>query len=257
MRDLPDGTKQSPPIRLRYRTYEFGALDVHIRMLRDTCQFEDPGGVAEKLGISSAAWPIFGVIWPCGEVLAHLMVDYDIKGKRILEVGCGIALASLVLNSRSADITATDCHPEAGGFLSYNTTLNQGRAIPYVRAGWADAEVSDLGEFDLIIGSDLLYEPEHVPLLATFIQRHTSCCAEAIIIDGGRGLGAKFSKQMKKLGFCLSPQEPVKTVYMEKPYKGRILAFSCGGKGKKPWQAQGISDTNGLTGPAPPRVGRP
>ncbi len=50
---------------------------------------------------------------PDGEGLALLMLDYDIKGKRILEMGCGIDLASLVLNSRRADITATDRHPQA------------------------------------------------------------------------------------------------------------------------------------------------
>ncbi len=85
-------------------------------MLRDVLQFEDPDGVAGKLGISSAAWPIFGVIWPSGEVLANLMLDYQIKGKRVLEVGCGIALASLVLNQRDADITATDHHLPPGTF---------------------------------------------------------------------------------------------------------------------------------------------
>lgn len=222
-----------PKIRLCYRTYEFGALDVHIRMLRDTCQFQDISGAAEKLGISSAAWPIFGVIWPAGEVLAHLMLDYDIKGKRILEVGCGIALASLVLNSRSADITATDLHPEAGGFLSYNTALNQGRAIPFVRAGWADAGVTGLGEFDLIIGSDLLYEPDHGTLLAAFIDRHAGCSADAVIIDPGRGLVARFSKKMQGLGFSFNRQDPGGTEYMEKPFTGRILIFSRRGKEKK------------------------
>jgi len=219
-------------------------------MLRDTCQFEDAGGIAEKLGISSAAWPIFGVIWPAGEVLAHLMLDYDIKGKRILEVGCGIALASLVLNSRSADITATDHHPEAGGFLSYNTELNQGRAIPFVRTGWADGAVAGLGEFDLIIGSDLLYEADHGTLLAAFIDRHTGCCADAVIIDPGRGFAARFSKEMQGLGFSFNRKAPGETEYMEKPFKGRILIFSRRGKTKNPWQVPGISDTNRSTGPA-------
>ena len=244
MNDPPDEADHPPGVRIRYRTYELGALDVHIRMLRDTCQFQDPGGVAEKLGISSAAWPIFGVIWPSGEVLAHLMLDYEIKGKRILEVGCGIALASLVLNSRSADITATDQHPEAGGFLSYNTLLNQGRAIPFVRTGWADAGGAGLGEFDLIIGSDLLYEPEHGALLAAFIDRHTGCCGEAVIIDPGRGFAARFSKQMQGVGFSFHLQDSGNTEYMEKPFTGRILAFSRRGKEKNPWQEQGISDTN-------------
>ena len=94
-------------VRLRYHTIEFGELDIHLRTLRDNQQFSDDEGEAEALGISSAFWPLFGIVWDSGNVLAHLMVEYEIVGLRILEVGCGIALASLVLNHRLADITAT------------------------------------------------------------------------------------------------------------------------------------------------------
>ncbi|MDE8603082.1 hypothetical protein M3I01_009105 [Marinomonas sp. RSW2] len=51
------------------------------------------------------------------------MFKHEVKGLKILEVGCGIELASLVLNHRLADITATDYHPEAGNFLNENTLL--------------------------------------------------------------------------------------------------------------------------------------
>jgi ETFB lysine methyltransferase len=92
-------------------------------------------GVAENLGISTAMWPLFGIVWASSEVLAHHMFDYKIKGKRILEVGCGIALSSLMLNHRLADITATDYHPEVGPFLLKNILLNEGKPIPFVRTG--------------------------------------------------------------------------------------------------------------------------
>ena len=51
-------------LRLRYQTVEFGNLDIHLCTLRDKQEFHDPAGVAEGLGISSATWPIFGVLWP-------------------------------------------------------------------------------------------------------------------------------------------------------------------------------------------------
>ncbi len=51
-------------VRIRYQTIEFGDMDIHLRTLRDHLQYEDKGGVAEKLGISSATWNIFGVVWP-------------------------------------------------------------------------------------------------------------------------------------------------------------------------------------------------
>ena len=95
----------SSSLRVRYQTYEFGDTDIHLRTLRNNQEFSDDEHIAEDLGILSASWPLFGIVWPAGQVLAHLMMDQQIKGKRILEVGCGMALTSLMLNQRNADIT--------------------------------------------------------------------------------------------------------------------------------------------------------
>ncbi|NVK54395.1 MAG: histidine kinase, partial [Alteromonadaceae bacterium] len=87
-----------PHLRLSYQTVEFGETDIHLCTLRNNQEFYDPDLIAEKLGISSASWPIFGIVWPSGIVLAHFMNNYDTQAKRILEVGCGMALSSLLLN---------------------------------------------------------------------------------------------------------------------------------------------------------------
>lgn len=213
------------PMRVRYQTIEFGDLDIHLRTLRDRQQFLDVDGAAEKLGISSALWPLFGVVWDSSEVLAHHMLDYQIGGKRILEVGCGIALASLVLNHRQADITATDYHPEAENFLAENVLLNEGNKIPFVRTAWEDAE-SDLGEFDLLIGSDLLYERAHAELLSGFINQHAKTHCEVVLVDPGRGNHARFSKQMVSLGYTHRQDKPENSDYLSRPFRGQILSYS-------------------------------
>lgn len=110
-------------LRISYQTIEFGNIDIHLCTLRNKQEFYDPEGIAEKLGISSATWPIFGIIWPSSLVLAHHMSNYDIGSKRVLEIGCGTALSSLLLNKRNVDITATDYHPETESFLNRNTSL--------------------------------------------------------------------------------------------------------------------------------------
>lgn len=212
------------PLRFRYQTLEFGNTDIHVRTLRDRQEFSDIDGEAEVLGISSANWSLFGIVWQSSEVLAHLMFDFDITDKRILEVGCGIGLSSLVLNTRNADITATDYHPEAEKFLQENVKLNHGDAIPFVRAGWTD-EDNGLGMFDLIIGSDLLYERDHAVQLSDFIQQHAKPQCEVIMIDPGRGHHAQFSKKMVLLGFSHSQTDVENTDYLEQPYKGKILRY--------------------------------
>lgn len=214
-----------PSLRVRYQTMEFGNTDIHIRSLRDNQEFSDDHGVAEALGISSATWPLFGIVWPSGQVLAHLMLDFQIEGKRILEVGCGIALSSLLLNHRQADITATDYHPEAGNFLQENTELNHNEVIPFIRTGWGDKD-SGLGEFDLIIGSDLLYERGHAEMLSEFIDDHAKPHCEVIIVDPGRAHHARFSKLMVGLNFSHNQSRPDNVDYLAKPFpRGKILRY--------------------------------
>tara|TARA_R110000824_G_scaffold113028_6_gene262559 strand:- start:2636 stop:3334 length:699 start_codon:yes stop_codon:yes gene_type:complete len=211
-------------LRLRYQTIEFGNVDIHVCTLRDNQQFDDPDDIALKLGISSATWPLFGVIWPSSLVLAHYIGNHQTAGKRILEIGCGMALSSLLLNQRNDDITATDYHPEVAVFLERNTQLNHGKAIGYQRIDWAD-DTSDLGLFDIIIGSDLLYEDEHINLLADFIHKHSNSTCEVILVDPGRGRKNKFSRRMETHGFRFSQEKPEHTDYLEKPFKGHILRF--------------------------------
>lgn len=212
------------PLRIRYQTLEFACADIHLRTLRDLQQFDDDAGAAERLGIPRASWPLFGVIWESSEVLAHLMDSYDIAGKRILEVGCGIGLASLVLNSRRADVTATDYHPEAGNFLAENVRLNGGPAIPFVRTGWGDQR-PDLGTFDLIVGSDLLYESDNVELLAAFIDQHAAHPCEVLIVDPGRNCQTQFSRRMEQLGYTGSQSKPDNTDYLLNPFDGWVLRY--------------------------------
>lgn len=211
-------------LRIRYQTIEFGEVDIHLCTLRDRQQFDDPRGEAVRLGLSSANWSLFGVIWPAGLVLAHHMAAQDTAGRRVLEMGCGMALSSLLLNKRGCDITATDYHPEAGRFLKRNTDLNRDRAIRYQRVDWADAEDS-LGLFDLIIGSDLLYEDQHVALVADFIQRHARPTCEVILVDPGRGRKNRLARLMEAAGFRYSSTRPEADGYLEKPFKGHILRF--------------------------------
>jgi predicted nicotinamide N-methyase len=163
-----------------------GADDLVIRALLDRQQFFDPFGEADRMGISSAAWPLFGLLWPSGAHLAARMALRPVcSSERILEIGCGLALASLVAHRRGADVTASDCHPLAESFLENNLRLNNLAPMKYRHGHWSVAkpppgpeDASGLcvvrGRYDLIIGSDVLYERDATAALAGFIARHSS-----------------------------------------------------------------------------------
>ncbi len=211
-------------LRLSYQTIEFGKTDIHLCTLRNRQEFHDPEGIAEKLGICSTAWPIFGIVWPSSLVLAHHVSSLALGSKRVLEIGCGTAISSLLLNKQEIDITATDHHPEVETFLIRNTELNGDTTIPFERTGWADNNDS-LGRFDLIIGSDLLYEDNHVDLLSGFIEAHSNPECEVIIVDPGRGRKNKLAKKLLEFGYSSSSSKPAYTNYLESDFKGHILTF--------------------------------
>lgn len=207
-------------------TMRIAADDYRIRMLRDRQQFSDPDGRAERAGISSATWPLFGMVWPAGLALAEEMKRFPIDGLHILEVGCGLGFSSLVLQKRGADITASDNHPLAGEFLNHNAELNGLQPIRYLDAPWT-APNPQLGDFDLIIGSDVLYERDHPAMLADFLARHARPVARILIADPGRGHRRQFSKRMAAQGYTRSEQ-PFRIGGCDIDRKGRILSFARG-----------------------------
>ncbi len=211
--------------QVKFETLSLGNIDYQIRSLKDRQQFDDPEGLAESLGITSANWPLFGLVWPSGQILADIMVSFDCTGKRILEIGCGLALSSMVLMRRGADITASDNHPLAASFLAANLLLNQLAPVAFHTGDWSETGAA-LGLFDLIIGSDVLYERDQPEILAGFIDRHSSDHVEVIIVDPDRGNRAKFNQSMASLGYAHSQSrlEALQTTGGV-PYKGRVLTY--------------------------------
>ncbi len=216
------------PLRYRFQTREFGVHDIHYRALRSRQEYNDDSGEAEALGISSASWPLFGVVWQSGEVLARLMAGYDVGNRRILEVGCGVGLASLVLNKREADISATDIHPSAHANLLYNTRLNNDRDIPFLRTAWEDPRNEDFGTFDLIIGSDVLFEPDHAVKLAHFVELYARPRCEVILVDARRGLGSAFTRSMEANAYTRERLDDIEPFTDPHKYRGRIERYCRG-----------------------------
>jgi len=211
----------SPGYEVKFETIAGTGADLHMRSLLDRQQFHDPLGEAEQAGISSAHWPLFGLLWPSGRVLAQAMLTFELEGKRVLELGCGLGLASLVVHRRGGDVTASDCHPLACAFLLENLRLNQLPAMKYETGDWARANPR-LGLFDLIIGSDLLYDRDQPEALSQFIDRHSADAVEVLIADPDRGNQSRFKRKMGVLGYSHSEERISSLPGEGGPYKGRL-----------------------------------
>lgn len=185
---------------LKYETITVNNIDYLIRSLKDRQQFHDHEQRAEALGISSATWPLFGVVWPSAKVLAATVSLLELDDKRVLEIGCGIALSSIVLHQMGVNITASDYHPLAREFLDNNVLSNELPPIKFQTGNW-ETDNPLLGEYDLIIGSDVLYEPAHSELVSQFIDKHSGADIDVIIVDPNRGNRSSFTKKMLALGY--------------------------------------------------------
>jgi predicted nicotinamide N-methyase len=211
-----------------------GAHSIVIRSLLDRQQFADPLGEAQAVGISSAAWPLFGLLWPSSMQLAAWMAERPlVPQERVLEVGCGLALASMVSHRRGVDVTASDCHPLAASFLSENIHLNSMAPLAYRHGNWADAadapeqegKPNVQGRFNLIIGSDVLYERDESGNLSGFIARHAHLTAEVLIVDPNRGNRAAFNRRMAAQGFALEEINLSHSLASGETYRGRMLRY--------------------------------
>jgi predicted nicotinamide N-methyase len=209
-----------------------GVDDLVIRSLLDRDQFADRDGAAERLGISSASWPLFGLLWPSGALLAARLGARPVTaGERILEVGCGLALASLVGHRRGADVTASDRHPLTALFLAENVRLNKLAPMKYLHGDW-DAAADDAaampmsGGFDLIVGSDLLYERDASGALAAFVSRHAKASCEVWIVDPDRSNRPAFNRRMAADGFARHEERlDSAATSTDAAYKGRLLVY--------------------------------
>jgi len=105
--------------------------------------------------------PYWAELWPAAVALAAALPD--VAGLRLVELGCGLGVPSLVAAARGADVTAVDWAADAVSLLRRNAAAN-GLALRAERRDWREPWDE---RFDLALAADVLYEHRNVePVLA-------------------------------------------------------------------------------------------
>jgi predicted nicotinamide N-methyase len=133
--------------------------------------------------------PYWAELWPSARVLAADLARRALGARRVLDLGCGLGLAAVGAALAGARVTATDWAPDALAYTAANAARN-GVAVETLRADWnaPDALVAR-APWDLVVGSDLLYERRNVAPLLALLPR---LGAEALIADPGRAPAEAF-----------------------------------------------------------------
>ncbi len=139
--------------------------------------------------------PYWSVLWRSGVALGRELAGSRLAGSRVLELGCGLAVPSLVAARQGAAVLATDECAEALELVERNAREN-GLEVATARADWGDAdELVARGPFDLVLAADVLYERASVALLLSLLPR---LGLETWLADPGRSPAGAFLEQARR-----------------------------------------------------------
>jgi predicted nicotinamide N-methyase len=129
--------------------------------------------------------PYWADVWPSSTALASVVSGLDGHGKRALELGCGLGLVTIGALRAGFDVLATDYYEDALLFARRNALSATGREPATRHVDWR-AFPPDLGRFDLVLASDVLYEREYATLVANAIVASLAPGGVALVADPGR-----------------------------------------------------------------------
>lgn len=136
--------------------------------------------------------PYWSVLWRSGMALARELDGEDLRGLRVVELGCGLAVPSIAAARGGAEVIATDGDIDALGLVRQNAEANAVE-LETAAVDWADPdELVDRGPFDLVLCSDILYERPSVALLLNLLPR---LAPVAWVADPGRPAAEAFMEQ--------------------------------------------------------------
>jgi predicted nicotinamide N-methyase len=192
----------------QYLTKQIEVLDLEMTTIRDLDESIDIlceyfGEANQDQSLAEEHCPYFGVMWEAGIGLSQFLTEDMCKGKRILEIGCGLALPSFVATRFGGSVIATDFHADVPLFLDLNKKKNE-IEFEYQVMNWRseiERTKGSLGLFDLVLGSDILYESQHPVQVAEVLIAFLKPGGKIILSDPGRAYVQKFISSMRELGY--------------------------------------------------------
>jgi predicted nicotinamide N-methyase len=139
--------------------------------------------------------PYWSVLWRSGVALGRELAGAALAGRRVVELGCGLGVPSLVAARAGASVLATDADADALALLERNAREN-GVPVETARVEWeAAAELVARGPFDLVLAADVLYERASVATLLSLLPR---LGGEVWLADPGRPAAEPFLEQAER-----------------------------------------------------------
>jgi predicted nicotinamide N-methyase len=165
-------------LELEETTVTAGGRELHLLVPPDATALLD-----EEAFEREEFLPYWAELWPSGIALADALVGCPLRGRRVLELGCGLALPALAIALAGATVLATDWSPDAIALLRLNAERN-GADLDAAVSAWTDPQPELAGApWDLVLAADVLYERRNADLLLELLPRLTD---HVLLADPGR-----------------------------------------------------------------------
>jgi predicted nicotinamide N-methyase len=189
----------------RFRTsIEDATVDTHTFSILKPANSDDL--IREEDFVKDERLPYWADVWPSSLILASKLLELDGRGKTALELGCGVGLSTLAATKAGFDVLSTDYYEDALDVTRANVFRNLGSFARTRLVDWRHLP-DDLGEFDLVFASDVLYEKEYAELLPVILRRVLGREGRAVIADPGRVAAPIFVEECGRLGLRIEDKE--------------------------------------------------
>jgi predicted nicotinamide N-methyase len=140
--------------------------------------------------------PYWAELWPSASALARAVGVRSLRGARVLELGCGLGLPSLAAAVAGGRVVATDWAPDAIAMLTRNAARNRLSIEALVVSWTAPGVLVERAPWDLVLASDVLYEPRNGIALAPLLPRLVDVRGEIWLADPGRTAATPFLERI-------------------------------------------------------------
>lgn len=189
----------------RFRTsVEDATVDSHIFSILKPANSDDL--IREEDFVKDERLPYWADVWPSSLVLAGKLLGLKGHGKTALELGCGVGLSTLAATTAGYDVLSTDYYEDALDVTRANVFRNLGELARTRLVDWRHFP-DDLGRFDLVFASDVLYEKEYAELLPVILNRVLVPSGIALIADPGRVAAPVFVEACAEHGLVVRGKE--------------------------------------------------
>ena len=135
--------------------------------------------------------------------LAHDLSLRSLRGKRTLELGCGLGLPSIAAARAGGRVLATDWSPDAVFATAANAARNDVR-LETLECSWAEPDaIVERGPWHLVLASDVLYERRNGRLLLELLPRLVDDRGLVLITDPQRPAAGAFLDRVEDEGWVL------------------------------------------------------